>query len=241
MRCGLEEHRRGEVRGEGERQAEGRSHLRAEGARAENPDRHSQPGARRRHDRLPRPRLVEQRHHLDDVVREAFGIAVQGAAERARGGRVGARGPAEAQIDAPGKERRQRAELLGHLQRRVVRQHDAARADADGRRAAADVRQQHGRGRAGDARHVVMLGEPEARVAEAFGMLRQLARAAEGVGGGAALEDRGEVEHRERHGHHAPTIHARWRRLPRAARVPPSSTMGRCRFQSRRGLVPRAG
>ena len=44
------------------------------------------------------------------------------------------------EIDAAGKQRLERAELLGDLQRRVVGQHDPAGADADARGAAADVR-----------------------------------------------------------------------------------------------------
>jgi hypothetical protein len=58
--------------------------------------------------------------------------AVSGSRLSARSGAlVGTGCAAEAQIDAAGIERGQRAELLGDHQRRMVRQHDAAGADAD--------------------------------------------------------------------------------------------------------------
>ena len=53
------------------------------------------------------------------------------AAQRLRRGLVGAGGAAEAEVDAAGEERGERAELLGDLERRVVGEHDPARADAD--------------------------------------------------------------------------------------------------------------
>ena len=109
---------------------------------------------------------------------------------------IGARRAAEPEIDAAGKERRQRAELLRHLQRRVVRQHDAAGADANGRRAGADMRDQHRGGGAGDARHVVMFGEPEAVVAPPLGVLREVERVAKRLRGRAALDNRRKVEDR---------------------------------------------
>ena len=58
-------------------------------------------------------------------------------AQRPRRRHVGPRRAAEAEVDAVREQRGQRAELLGDHQRRMVRQHDAARADADRRGAAA--------------------------------------------------------------------------------------------------------
>jgi hypothetical protein len=49
-------------------------------------------------------------------------------------------------------------------------------------------------GGAGDARHRVVLGHPEAVEAEALGMAREIAGIVEGDAGGGALRDRGEVE-----------------------------------------------
>jgi len=100
-----------------------------------------------------------------------------------------------AQVDSTGIERLERADLLGHDERRVVRQHDAARADPDGGRAAGDMSDDDGCRGAGDAGHVVMLGQPEAPVMPPLGMLREIERVAEGVGGVAALVDRRQVQY----------------------------------------------
>ena len=62
------------------------------------------------------------------------------AAQRQGGALVGARGAAEPEVDASGVQRFERAELFGDYQRRMVRQHDAAGADADRLRAGRDVR-----------------------------------------------------------------------------------------------------
>ena len=176
----VEQHRRREVRRERERQAEPGGHLRAERARAEDPDRHVVPGAGDRADPLPGHRLAEEGHHLEHVVGEGVRIRVERAAQRHRRRRIGAGGAAQPQVDAAGKQRRQRRELLGHLQRRVIGQHDAAGADADARGPAGDVADQHRGGGAGDARHVVVLGQPEPVVAPAFGVPRQVERVVEG-------------------------------------------------------------
>ena len=70
------------------------------------------------------------------VLREGVG-ARRVAAQRADRELVGARRAAEPEVDAARVERLQRPELLGDHERRVVREHDPARADADRRRAAA--------------------------------------------------------------------------------------------------------
>jgi hypothetical protein len=56
---------------------------------------------------------------------------VEPAAQRMRGGAVGAGRAAEAEIDPAGKQRLQHLEALGHHQRRMVRQHHAAGTDPD--------------------------------------------------------------------------------------------------------------
>ena len=63
-------------------------------------------------------------------------------------------------------ERLEHPELLRDHERLVVREHHAARADADRRGRAREVRDQHGGRGAGDARHVVVLRDPVAQVAE---------------------------------------------------------------------------
>ena len=79
-------------------------------------------------------------------------------------------------------------------QRRVVRQHDAAGADANRRRAAGDVRDHDRRRRARDARHVVMLGQPEPVIAPALGVAREVEGVAERLRGAPAFDDRREIE-----------------------------------------------
>ena len=65
---------------------------------------------------------------LEEVV---VGAHVLAMAERQRGQRVGAGGAADAEVDAAGMQRFEHLEALGDHQRRVVRQHHAAGADAE--------------------------------------------------------------------------------------------------------------
>ena len=95
----------------------------------------------------------------------------------------------------PGKQRLQHLEALRHHQRRVVRQHHAARADAHVRRDRRDLPDHDvGRG-AGDVREIVVLGDPVALVAEPVGETRQIERVAQrhrarrGGGDGRQIED----------------------------------------------------
>ena len=76
----------------------------------------------------------------------------------------------------------------------MVRQHDAAGADADGGCRRCDVLNQDlGRG-AGDVRHAVMLGKPEPHVAEPLTQLREVNRIAQRVTRGRAFADRRQIE-----------------------------------------------
>ena len=79
--------------------------------------------------------------------------------------------------------------------------------------AAATGRDHHHRRAAGDAADVVVLGEPEALVAERLGGLGQRDGVVQRRGGGPAGRDRGQVEHGQRHGgrcgHVGPTPHGR--------------------------------
>ena len=56
------------------------------------------------------------------------------------------------------------AELLCDDERRMIRKHYPARADADSLRAARDVTYEDRGRRAGDARYVMVLGQPEAAI-----------------------------------------------------------------------------
>jgi hypothetical protein len=91
-------------------------------------------------------------------------------------------------------QRSQRPELFGYDQRRVVGQHDPAGADPDGARAGRDVRERDRGGGAGDARHVVVLGHPEAPIAQRLGTAREVERVPQRLAGVGVLGDGGEVE-----------------------------------------------
>ena len=81
----------------------------------------------------------------------------------------------------------------------MVGEHNPAGPDADARDPAGDILDDHGRRGAGDAREVVVLGQPVAVVIPPLGVAGQVQGVAEGLGGRAALADRSEVEHGERY------------------------------------------
>ena len=83
--------------------------------------------------------IVQIGDQFQHILGKILDVALQGPAQRQCGALVGARRAAHAQIDAAGKQRRQGAELLGDHQRRMIGQHDAAGADADGGGAARDM------------------------------------------------------------------------------------------------------
>jgi hypothetical protein len=195
---GIEHIGRREVGSEGEWQAEVRGELGAVQAGAEQPDGNLQACAGESPEFFARVGYFEIVLELEDVFREAIGGGGKIAAKRAGGELVGARSAAEAEIDAAGKKRGERAELFGDNQRRMIGEHDAARAYADVFRATGYVSDNDGGGGAGDAGHVVVFGEPEAVVAPGFGVLREVDGIAEGDRGGGALGDWGEVEDGER-------------------------------------------
>ena len=157
------------MRGEGIGQAEHRGELRAEQRGAENPQVRPGAGAGRGGDSGAAVvgKVALQFHH---VVGEGVGIAVERAADRAGDTLVAAGRAAEAEVDAAGEQRVQGAELFGDLQRRMVGQHDAARADPDRAGRGADMRDHHCGGGGGDTLHPVMLGDPIAVVAVRLGM-----------------------------------------------------------------------
>ena len=93
--------------------------------------------------------------------------------QRPGGQRQAAGRLAHAQVHAAGGQRCEHLERLGHLERAVVLQHHAARADADARGARQQVGHQHLGRRAGQARVAMVLGHPEAAVAQLLGALGQ--------------------------------------------------------------------
>ena len=112
---------------------------------------------------------------------------------------VRARRAAHAKVDTAWRERFEHAELLGDLERGIMRQHDARAAHADAPRGGGDgSHQDFGRG-ADDTGAVVMLRDPVAMVAELVAQLRERERFANGDILRAAVRRRGLVEHRQFH------------------------------------------
>ena len=102
----------GKMRGEGIGQAELGGELGAKKTGPENPERDVESFAGNGADRLIRSGGREEGLQLEHVLREAVGRH-RIATERPHGELVGAGRAAEAEIDAAGKERLKRAELLG--------------------------------------------------------------------------------------------------------------------------------
>ena len=114
---------------------------------------------------------VHPGHQVAHVGGKVFGPLVGRRIEGKGGAAVGARRAAQPHVDAAGRQGIEHAEHLGHFERRVVRQHDAGAADADALGGGGDGRDHDlGRG-ADDGRMVVMLGHPEALVAQRLAML----------------------------------------------------------------------
>ncbi len=203
------------MRGEGEREAHRPGQLGAEQAGAEDPD--LEVGTAPRHGPHPLSGLGRTKvgEELVDVVGEAVRAADQRPAQRIGRRLIGPRRAPEAEIDPPGMKRVERAELFGDDQRRVIGEHDPAGADPDGRRAGGDMRDGDRGRRAGDAGHVVVLGEPEAVVAPALRVLRQIDGVAKRLGGVAPLDDRRQIEDGQRN--HGPNDSSRRGRSHRRA------------------------
>jgi hypothetical protein len=147
-----------------------------------------------------RQRAVEVAEQLGELLREVVGHrAAAIALERERRARVGARRAAQAEVDTAGVHRGQQREDLGDLERAVVRQHHAARADADALRRRGHRRDQHLGRVAGEHRSAVVLGQPVAVVSELVGEPRQVDRVRQGVGVRRAFRYRGLVQNAEEH------------------------------------------
>ena len=142
------------------------SQLRAERAGSQDPDLDVFPRAGNRLQHLAGFRGQEVAHELHDILGELIHIRRQIAPHCSGRDLIGPRRPAEAEIDPPGVKGREGAELLGDQQRRVVRQHDAARPDTDRAGRDRDMRQGYRGGGAGDPRHVVVLRHPVAMITQ---------------------------------------------------------------------------
>ena len=116
--------------GEGVGQAEHAGQLGAEERGAEQPHlgevataRNGRRVARRS---LAREEISDQ---FDHVVGKCVGVHVLGASQRSGGDLVRAGGPPKPEVDPARVQSFERAELLGHHERGVVGEHDAARTD----------------------------------------------------------------------------------------------------------------
>ncbi len=112
----------------------------------------------------------EQGLQFEHILRKALSVRVQVPPQRPRRAHIRTGRTPESEIDTPGIQGFQRAELLRDHQRRVVRQHDAAGADPNAARAAGNMADHDRRRGARDAGDVVMLGEPVALITEALGV-----------------------------------------------------------------------
>ncbi len=184
---------------EGEADANCGGDLRAVVARTEQPDRRQRDIDRHgphRPEGVIRRELVggegEQFPQLGgEVVRRQ---RLARAAEGEGGQLIRAGGAANAEVDPPRIERFQDAEGLDDFERRVIRQHDAAGADAEMRRLAGDRPDDDLRRGTGDTGHVVVLSEPVARESEPVGQPRQIDRVPQRLTSGRAGANRGKVE-----------------------------------------------
>ena len=140
---------------------------------------------------------VEKGAELGELLGEVVALDCFAVAAEGVGFELAAAGSAaDAEVDAVGEHCVECAEDFGYFERGVVRQHDAAGADADaaGRGGGAGD-EDLGRG-AGEQVHGVVLGVPEARVAELVDVLGEREGVVEGVGGreaggyGRLVEDR---------------------------------------------------
>ncbi len=106
-------------------------------------------------------------------------------------------GATETEVDAVGEHGIEGAEDFGDLERGVVREHDAAGADADARGGGGGAGDEDFGCGASEQRHGVVLGVPEAGVAELVDVLGEGEGVVEGVGGGKAFGHGGLVEYGE--------------------------------------------
>ena len=151
--------------------------------------------ARRALARFRRPEII---HQFDHIFGELVDVSVEIAPHRPRRDLIRTGGTAKTKVDASGMQRRERAELFGDQQRRVIRQHDAARADADRAGGHGDMGQSHCRRRAGDSRHVMVFGHPVAPEAQRLHMTGEVDRIAQRLAGVTAFGNGRKIEDGQR-------------------------------------------
>src|SRR5271165_6267280 len=132
---------------------------------------------------------MAEHHNLPGIASAATAVALAHIAAGTDRIRIGAGG-----IMLPNHAPLIIAEQFGDDERRMVRQHDAAGADADTIRTGSDMGERHRRRRAGDPRQVVMLGHPETAKAQSLHMPREVERVTQRLTGIAAFGDRGKIK-----------------------------------------------
>jgi hypothetical protein len=141
---------------------------------------------------------VKPVHQFRHIAREVIDIAAHMATQGAHGRLIAARRAAKAEIDTPGIEGIQGAELLGDHQRRMVGQHHAAGTQMQSGGIGGEIANQHRGRRAGNADHIMVLRQPVAVIAARFGQPGEIQRVGKGFFGRRSLRDRRQIEHRER-------------------------------------------
>ena len=96
---------------------------------------------------LPGPRIAQVGAHLGEQLGEIVAALPEITPQRVHGVEVAAGRSPEAEIDAPWIQGRERTELLGDHEGRMVGQHDAAAAHANGRSRARHMPDEHRRRR----------------------------------------------------------------------------------------------
>ena len=136
---------------------------------------------------------------VDDLLREGVGGLRRAGVQGLRGAHVAARRAADPEVDAARRQGVQHAELLGHLQRRVVRQHHAGAADPDAPGARGHGGHQDLGRAADDGRQAMVFADPEAVVSECLAVRCQIQRVAHGVVLATPLHGNRLVQDRELH------------------------------------------
>ncbi|HJN93964.1 MAG TPA: hypothetical protein QGF05_14740 [Dehalococcoidia bacterium] len=142
----------------------------------------------------------EESVDVGELLREMFEAEGTGAVGKGTGSAtIGAGGAADAKVDATGVEGVDEGEGFGHFEGRVVRQHDAAGADADALGASGDLGDQDLGGGAGEGSGVVVLGQPIAGVTESVGGLGKFKGLGQGLLDSVPLANRNLIENSELH------------------------------------------
>ena len=160
--------------------------------------------------------VLEQQQFLEAFQEVVAAGILLAPPQHVRGHLIGAGCAPEAEIDAARKQRLENFEPFRHHQRRMVRQHDAARTDADAPGRGGDLADHDLGRRACDRGQVVMLRHPVAVIAEPIGKAREINRVAQRNRAGRAGHDRRKIENRKRdhaaRGGHGQNGQGRYRR-----------------------------